>query len=93
MRPPLENIEILGKCVSIYIREIDGAFGEFDSTKNSIYIDPHQTEREMNRTLFHEMIHAAFFYSGLDEILQQDHMEAICKMLEHGLSDYIRIRP
>lgn len=65
----------------------DEDFGEIDTDKRVIYVNPSvcKTEKVEWTTLKHEMAHAALYVSGIAYILKGKDEEALVRMLEHIL--------
>jgi len=55
------------KTYSIQLRVLDDAFGEVDFHKNTIYLNPNQSDVDYRETLLHEIIHVLYFMNGLSQ--------------------------
>lgn len=89
-----DKVEILGTAFAIsYQKRIAGnLFGETLPDTKRIKIKSDLTPAALEATLFHEMMHAALFMSGLSQIVTEDMEEAIIRAIEHGLAPHIRLK-
>ena len=66
--------------------------GEFLADESRIKISSKLDYNAACETLFHEMMHAAFFISGQNELLKPSHEEAIVRMLEKAMIPFIKLK-
>lgn len=89
-----ESVNILGQVFRIkYVKRLKGGLGETRNDKRVILIKE-CSEAEMEATLFHEIIHAVLFISGLSFVIDPDQEgaeEAVVRALEHGLMPLIKL--
>ena len=86
----LKDIKVLGSAIKV-TRESDMSdmMGEFIADESKIKISSKLEYNVACETLFHEVIHAAFFVSGQSELLKDSHEEAIIRMLEKALMPFV----
>ena len=65
--------------------------GVYEVDKEEIHIDTAVKKKNLNRCMIHEMAHAVFEKSGLSEIIDEKTEEAVCKALEQGFKDSVKV--
>ena len=78
-------VDVLGERIKIRVEPLDDNHGQFDREKMIITIDEDQTLDEIYSAYLHEVLHAAFWISGLSFLLGDKLEEAIVRMLERVL--------
>lgn len=53
-----KKLKIGGHTIKIVFKELEGENGSFDSSKNTIFINPNIPRSQQESTLFHEILHA-----------------------------------
>lgn len=81
----MDSINVMGKNIKIVYKNCEN-HGEFNGDKNTITISKKLIgTKELEDTILHECLHAIFFYSGLNYIIDcEDKEEAIVRCLEYN---------
>ena len=87
---PPKKIKVLGQTIKIVVKDMED-LGEFDRSKLTISLSRSQTPDEMASSLLHEILHAVFFISGHSFIIEDNHEEALVRVLETGLYEHIKL--
>lgn len=85
-----ETITILGCTYKVEVTDLpDDEYGETLGYERIIKIAKNHDVSNVQRTLFHEAVHAALHTSGCTALLHEKQEEAIVMAMEHAFSDYI----
>lgn len=85
--PPLPSL-IRGSAGPVKVRlrrnlklEGQGCWGLWDGAKRTITIDKTASREHQWRVLFHELVHAALHDAGIENMMDEQGVEAICDAL------------
>lgn len=92
------NLVILGQEFSVELGDLSSessdehAYGETHGYDRKIIIDKAHPRKTLDRTLFHEAIHAALHVGGAVALLDDKVEEAIVMCMEAAFADIVDIR-
>lgn len=86
------NVTLLGRDIPVTRARLKGALAQFDRIKMVITMSTTCPDDQAERVLVHEMIHAALYLSGVQQVMSEELEEAVCTALEN-LVPAITIRP
>ncbi len=100
MRVPV-MVPVGGRKIKIrYLKTLPGpakdvTFGEFCSSGAEIRVNKsaHTNTHEVHKTVVHELFHAVFKMSGLENIIKGNHEEAIVSAMENLLAPVFVFAP
>lgn len=100
MRVPV-MVPVGGRKIKIrYLKSLPGpskdlVFGEFCSSGTEIRINKaaHTNSQELFKTLFHELTHAVFKISGLENIIPLNKEEAVVSAIENLMAPLYAFSP
>lgn len=75
------RIQIVGHDVTVKYRKKVSNFGEFYPDDNLIIV---ANDEKWKEHLLHELLHAAFFYTGHSERFKENEEESIVRALENA---------
>lgn len=87
-----KKIKVCGRTYRVAARHVaDGTMGETDSANRTIMIDPSVGARAYEVVL-HELVHAALFETGVDNLMQRELTEAVCDAVALAFSDIFEFK-
>lgn len=90
-----KTLPILGHDVSILNVALDEDYADADDVRREIRVDLVKHKKDSvdpEFSLFHEVLHIALGLSGVSEVLDDKHEEAVVKCLENGLWPLVQFR-
>lgn len=74
------SINVLGRKIKVIFKELDEKYlGLYYNDEGTIEINTNQSPDKIQESLTHEVVHAVFFRSGLDQTtISHDLQEIIC---------------
>lgn len=80
------TVTVLGATYTIVDERLDpDLYGECKPGAKVISINRDANRKQKAETIFHEVLHAILYETGLNHILEDGHEEAIVRAMEHGL--------
>lgn len=80
------KIELMGVELDVRLvspEQLDDAYGAYTNMQELIILDETLKEKQLQRVLLHELVHATLNLTGVSEILEDSQQEAVCVALEN----------
>lgn len=88
----MSSITVLGQKIRIVRQPLDDKYGQFDSAKREIHLDPSYPRASVDATLLHEVLHAALHVGGISYALSDEIEEAVVRCIEHALVPLVQFK-
>lgn len=85
MRP--RKVVILGQSYVVKYIKLPDTWGECRNDTMEILIDKDLVGKALIQTVFHEMVHAAFWRTGLNLVIDESIEEVTCEVLSNVFAD------
>ena len=74
-----KSYDILGDKIRVKLIDTDEFAGRYDIQKKIIYININQSQEEMIRTFWHELVHCIQFQMGLNQAVSHELLEIMAE--------------
>ena len=78
-----KSYDILGDKIRVKLIDTDEFAGMYDIQKKIIYININQSQEEMIRTFWHELVHCIQFQMGLNQAVFHEFLEIMAETFSY----------